>query len=148
MCRILLFFRMVLLLALESHAHENPGCAATVPELRALLGNPAFPLQWQEITMDDGKPLRVSIQEKKGLLLLDFSKAREGLWAESTGAICKTGAGLEISFTREQVRVGPAAGWLMRLSLVNGGQFTLTKIGTEKLRITTHGWNGIFVPVQ
>ena len=66
MCRILLFFRMLLLLALESHAHQNPGCAATVPELRVLLGDPAFSLQWEEITMDDGKPLRVSIQEKDG----------------------------------------------------------------------------------
>ncbi len=148
MCRILLFFRMLLLLALESHAHQNPGCAATVPELRVLLGDPAFSLQWEEITMDDGKPLRVSIQEKEGVLRLDFSKAREGLWAESAGVICKTGAGLEISFTREQVRVGPAAGWLTRLSLVNGGKFALTRLGRERLRIATHGWNGIFVPVK
>jgi hypothetical protein len=148
MCRIFLFFPLALMLVLESHAHENPTCAATVMELRALLGDPAFPLKWEEITMGDGKPLLVSIREKKGLLLLDFIKTREGPWAESTGAICKTGADMEIKFTGEQIRLGLAANWLVRLSLVNGGKFTLTKLGTEQLRIATHGWNGIFVPVK
>ena len=132
----------------QSHARENLACAATLTELRILLGDPAFPLQWEEIAMDDGKPLQVSIQEQKGSLLLDFTKTREGLWAQSTGAICRTGADLEIRFTGEQIRVGRAASWLMRLSLVNGGTFTLTRLGTEKLRIATNGWNGIFVPVR
>lgn len=145
---VFLFFPLALLLALESHAHRNPACAATVTELRILLGDPAFPLKWEETTMDDGKPLQVSILEKKESLLLDFTKTREGMWAESSGSICKTAAGLEISFTREQIRLGPAASWLTRLSLANGGTLTLTRLGTEKLRIAGKGWVGIFVPVK
>lgn len=148
MRRVLLLFPLAVMPALESLAHENLACAATVTELRVLLGDPAFPLKWEEITMDDGKPLRVSILEKKKSLLLDFTKTREGMWAESSGSICKTTAGLEIGFTREQIRMGPAASWLMRLSLVNGGTLTLTRLGTEQLRIATDGWNGIFVPVK
>lgn len=148
MRRIVLFLSTALMLALESHAGEKLACAATVTDLRVLLADPAFPLKWEETTMGDGNPLLVSIREKKGLLLLDFTKTREGLWAQSTGAICRTGADLEIRFTGEQIRVGRAASWLMRLSLVNGGTFTLTRLGTEKLRIATNGWNGIFVPVR
>lgn len=42
--------------------------------------------------MEDGKPLLVSIHEKKGALFLEFIKTQEGLSAESVGVICKTGA--------------------------------------------------------
>lgn len=148
MRRIVLFLSTALMLALESHAGEKLACAATVTDLRVLLADPAFPLKWEETTMGDGNPLLVSIREKKGLLLLDFTKTREGLWAQSTGAICQTGAGLEISFSAEQIRLGRAASWLLQLSLVNGGTFKLTRIGSENLKIATTGWSGIFVPAK
>ena len=96
--------------------------------------------------MKDGKPLLVTIFEKKDLLFLEFIKAREGLWAESAGVICKTSAGLEIQFTGEQIRLGPAANWVLRYALGNGGKFTLRKFGSEQLRIATSGWSGIFSP--
>lgn len=135
-----------LLLSLNSEARELPTCAATISELRALLGDQTFPLKWEETTMSDGKPLLMSIFEKNGSLFLEFIKTREGLWAESTGAICKTGAGLEIRFTEEQIRVGPAANWVLRSLLGRGGKFSLTKSGSEQLQIATSGWNGIFSP--
>lgn len=137
-----------LLLSLHSQAHASETCAATVSELRVMLGDQAFPLKWKETTMEDGKPLLVSILEKKGVLFLEFIKTREGLWAESAGVICKTGADLEIRFTGEQIRLGPAANWMLRTALGNGGKFTLTRLGSEQLRIATSGWNGIFSPKE
>ncbi|MDP2784949.1 MAG: hypothetical protein Q8O38_10220, partial [Sulfurimicrobium sp.] len=118
----------------------------TIGELRVMLGDQAFPLKWEEATMDDGKPLVVSILEKNGSLFLEFIKTREGLWAESAGVICKTGTDLETRFTGEQIRLGPAAGWVLRYTLRNGGKFTLTKLGAGQLRIATSGWGGIFSP--
>lgn len=98
--------------------------------------------------MDDGKPLVVSILEKNGVLFLEFTKTREGLWAESTGIICKTsGTDLETRFNGEQVRLGPAASWILRQALGSGGKFTLTKLGPEQLRIATNGWSGSFSPL-
>jgi hypothetical protein len=111
-----------------------------------MLGDQAFPLKWGETTMTDGKPLLVSILEKKGALFLEFIKTREGLWAESAGAICKTGPDLEIRFTGEQIHLGPAANWILRHALRDGGKFTLTQLGSEQLRIATSGWSGIFSP--
>jgi hypothetical protein len=121
-------------------------CAATIGEMRALLGDQSFPLKWQETTMNDGKPLVVSIQERNGSLFLEFIKTREGLWAESAGVMCKAGADFETRFAEDQIRLGPAASWVMRYALGHGGKFTMTKLGPEQLRIATSGWNGVFSP--
>jgi hypothetical protein len=148
MSRKYVWILLPLLLSLNSRAQEAPTCAATISELRVLLGDQAFAVNWQETTMEDGKPLVVSIHEKKGALFLEFIKTREGLWAESAGVICKTGAGLEIRFSAKQIRFGPAANWVLRYALGNGGKFTLTKLGSDQLRIATSGWNGIFSPMD
>lgn len=148
MRRKCLLLLLPLLLSLHGPAHASETCAATIGELKVMLGDPAFPLQWEETSMQDGKPLQVSILEKKGALFLKFIKSREGLWAESVGVICKTGADLEIRFTKQQIRMGPAANWLLRTALGNGGKFTLTRLGAEQLRIAASGWNGIFSPKE
>jgi hypothetical protein len=140
-----LFFLPVLL-SLNGEAHGSQTCAATISELRVMLGDQTFPLKWEETSMDDGKPMVVSILENNGYLFLEFIKTREGLWAESAGVICKTGKDFETRFTGEQIRMGPAANWVLRSALGNGGKFTLTRIGSEQLRIATSGWSGIFSP--
>jgi hypothetical protein len=127
-------------------AQATPGCAASISELRLLLGEPNFPLTWEETTMDDGKPLLVSILEKNGSLWLEFIKTREGLWAQSAGVICRSGQDFETRFGPEQIRLGPAANWVLRLALANGGKFTLTRLGSDKLRIAGGGWHGTFLP--
>ncbi len=135
-----------LLLSLNGQANESQTCVATLSGLQKMLGDQAFPVKWEETTMTDGKPLLVSILEKKGTLFLEFMKTREGLWAESVGVICKTGEDLEFKFTGEQIRLGPAANWVLRYSLGNGGKFTLTQLGSGQLRIVTTGWKGTFSP--
>ena len=96
--------------------------------------------------MNDGKPLVVSIVQGNGALVLEFVKTTEGLWAEGKGAVCSNGPDLEIRFERDQLRMGPASGWLLRSLLGQGGKFTLTRMGADQLRIATTGWSGIFVP--
>ena len=123
-----------------------PACVTSINELKSALGDQRASLQWEEISMNDGKPLVVSIFESKGALVLEFVKTREGLWAEGTGAVCSSGADLEISFDKDQLRMGPASGWLLRSLLGQGGQFTLTRLSANQLRIATSGWSGTFVP--
>jgi hypothetical protein len=143
-----LFLLACLNVASISASAATPGCAATVQELARMTGEPAFPLKWTETTMGDGKPLVVSISERQGMLALEFTKTREGLWAESTGVICPSGGDLEIVFSREQVRLGPAANWLMRQTLGHGGTFRISRPAADRLRIATVGWNGHFVPMK
>jgi len=145
-CRYFLML-LVLLLSDSSEARESPTCAASINELRLVVGDETFPLKWVETTMTDQKPLVVSILERNGTLLLEFIKTREGLWAESAGVICSKDADLEIRFTAEQIRMGPAANWLLRRALGHGGKFTLTKFGAGQLRIATGGWSGNFSPI-
>lgn len=135
---------LAVLLPLSSHARDSQRCAATITELKTLLGDQTFPLKWEETTMDDGKPLMLSILDKNGALSVEFIKTRHGLWAQSAGVVCKTDVELEIRFTSEQIQFGPAAGWLLRSALGNGGKFTLTQLGPKKLRVATTGWSGIF----
>jgi hypothetical protein len=137
---------LLLLSALSGDALAAPPCVTTINQLRILLADPRESLQWVETTMDDGKPLLVSIVERHGALALEFIKTGEGLWAEGTGAVCSTGADFEISFDKNQLRMGPASGWLLRRLLGQGGKFTLTRLGADQLRIATSGWRGTFVP--
>lgn len=129
-------------------AQELETCATTISELRVMLGDQTFPLIWEETTMNDEKPLMVSILEINGNIVLEFIKTREGLWAKSTAIICKAGTNLEARFTREQIHTGPAANWVLRYALGKGGKFTLTKLGAEQLRIASNGWSGNFSPAE
>ena len=137
---------LLLLLQFSAHAHDTPDCASSIRALRVLAGDPLFSSQWSEVSMDDGKPLVVSIVERNGALSLEFMKTGEGLWAEISGAICKTGADLEIRMTKEQVSLGPAANWMLSLALSNGGVFTMRRRISNQWQIETQGWSGRFVP--
>ncbi|NCP39207.1 MAG: hypothetical protein GW848_01685 [Rhodoferax sp.] len=140
-----LFF--ALSLPSHSHAQAPTKCVTSLADLKVLLGDPGFPLQWEETTMDDGKPLRVAITEKDGALSVAFVKTSRGLWADISGSICKTEQALEIRFTAEQIHFGPSASWILRYVLGSGGQFTLTRTGPQQMRVSTTGWSGMFVPV-
>lgn len=129
---------------LAGECHAAPPCAATIKDLKVLLADQALPLQWHETTMDDGKPLVLTILERDGSLFLEFVKTDNGLWAEGTSVVCVNGADLEARFTGERFRFGKAAGWAMRQAFANGGRFTLTKLKDEHLRIATTGWSGTF----
>ena len=135
----------LLLLRAPAPAQQDPGCAGTLAGLRALLDDAHFPLNWRETSMGDGKPLLVSIEERDAALALEFTKTGEGLWAQSTGSLCRTDKGLEIRFSAQQIKLGPAANWVLRLALGNGGKFTLTRPAPAQLRIATAGWSGLFV---
>lgn len=137
---------LLLLLPIGTYAHDSPGCATTIKALRILAGDPLFSSRWSEISMDDGKPLVVSIVERNGALSLEFIKTSEGLWAEISGGICKTGADLELRTTKEQVSLGPAANWMLGFALANGGVFTLRRRVSNQWQIETQGWSGRFVP--
>ena len=139
---------LTLLLPFSSHAQGSEKCVSTIVELKDLLNDQAFSLKWEETTMDDGKPMVVSIAEKNGALSVEFFKTKKGLWADISGVICKTDKAIEIRFTAEQIRFGPSASWVLRYVLSNGGKFTLTRIDDKQLRVATTGWSGIFVPVE
>ena len=146
MSRWHIMFVLWLLALGGADAMAAPSCVTSINELRNVLGDQRASLQWEETSMNDGKPLVVSIFESKGALVLEFVKTQEGLWAEGTGAVCSSGADLEISFDKNQLRMGPASGWLLRSLLGQGGKFTLTRLGADQLRIATSGWSGTFVP--
>lgn len=139
---------LTLLLPFSSHAQGAEKCASTIVQLKELFNDPAFPLKWEETTMDDGKPLVVSISERNAALSVEFIKATKGLWADISGVICQTDKDMEIRFTAEQIHFGPAASWVLRYALGNGGKFTLTQIGDKQLRVATTGWDGIFAPMN
>jgi len=137
-----------MMLPLSSQAQVPEKCVSTLAGLKQLLNDPAFPLRWEETTMDDGKPLMVTISEKNGAASVEFVKRDKGLWADISGQICQAGTDLEIRFTAEQIHFGPAASWILRYLMGSGGKFTLTRLGPKELRVATTGWSGIFVPAD
>lgn len=137
---------ILLLISINGHADDVPGCASSIGELRTLVGDPLFARRWVEVSMDDGKPMVVSIIERKGKLLLEFIKTGEGMWAEISGVLCKSGVGFEVRLSREQVVLGPAANWMLGLAIADGGVFTLRRHLANQLHIETRGWRGRFIP--
>ena len=123
-------------------------CAQTLPALRDLIADPLFPLQWNETSMDDGKPLLFSILERDGALFLRFVKTGEGLWAEGVVSVCPKGGALEARLLASSVHVGPAANWLMRSILRRGGHFSLARAGKRQLHVATTGWSAVFVSAE
>lgn len=120
-------------------------CASDLSTFRKIMGNESFPLLWRETTADDGKPLIVKISEEKGKLFLQFVKTKEGPWAEGTADICKD-KDIVASISKEQIRLGKAAHWVLKMSMKGGAKFTLKMIKDDVLKISTFGWSGEFVP--
>lgn len=136
----------LLLISINVHAYDVPGCASSIGELRTLVGDPLFSSRWVEVSMDDGKPMVVSIIERNGKLLLEFIKTGEGMWAVISGVICKSGIDLEARISKEQIVLGPAANWVVNLAIANGGIFTMRRRLANQLQIETQGWSGRFIP--
>lgn len=120
-------------------------CARDLSSFRKIMGNESFPLLWRETTADDGKPLIVKISEENGKLFLQFVKTKEGPWAEGTADICKD-KDIVASISKEQIRLGKAAHWVLKMSMKGGAMFTLKMIKDNVLKISTFGWSGEFVP--
>lgn len=135
-------------LPFDGRAAVAEKCVSTLAELKFLLSGQPLALHWQETTMDDAKPLMVSISENNGALSVAFVKTTKGLWADISGKICQTDKALEIRFSADQIRFGPAASWLLRYALGNGGKFTVTRQAGQRLQVQTTGWSGIFIPAE
>lgn len=137
------------LLLLAAQAHAATDCARGAAALRRLAGEGAFPLHWVEAGMDDGKPLHLDLElaERDGALHLRFNKTGEGLWAEGAGSVCKAADGLQVRFEPGQLRAGPAAGWLLRQWLRDGGPLAVARPSPATLEVRAPGWRGRFAPL-
>ncbi len=139
--------RLVLLLSgsfFATAAFSATPCAESIADLRTLLADPVFSLKWRETGMDDGKPLVLTILERDGVLVVSFEKTDEGLWVEGASVVCRDGDAYDIRFVAGKVRTGRAANLMVQYTVLNGGQFTLRKTGTEKLEIGAGAWTGTF----
>ena len=134
-------------LATAAGAGQTRPCALSLGELAGLVRQPGFAARWQETSMQDGKPLVVTLSEREGELHLQFVKAGEGLWAEGAASVCMNNGVLEALLPRGRIQVGPAANWLLRQSLASGARFALGLQPGGQLRIATPGWHGTFVPL-
>jgi hypothetical protein len=121
-------------------------CSQDISSFRRLLGDETYPLHWEETTADDEKPLNVKITEEKGKLFLEFVKTKEGLWASGTADICLEEGDIFAAISKEQIKLGKAAHWAIKMSMSNGAKFKLIKLKPLVLKISTLGWSGEFIP--
>jgi len=146
--RVRFVARLLPALAFAASAAVAAPCATSVGELRSIAGDAAFALRWEETSMSDGKPLVVSIAQHDDGLHLEFVKVREGLWAEGAATICQADAQLQARMKPGRLRLGPAAHWILRHSIGQGGVFLLSRQPGGLLRIATPGWSGLFAPLR
>lgn len=134
----------ILLFACALPCATFAACARDLAGLRLLMEDAAFPLQWVETGMDDGRPLAMAVEEREGLLHLRFVKAHEGLWAEGAVSVCAADRVLHMRFHDDRIAFGTAAPWLVRYSLAQGVEFTVRRVGASALRVAIPGWSGTF----
>ncbi len=139
--------KLLSLVLLSSTVHAAD-CAKDLHSLGKLFGEENFPAVWRETTANDGKPLVVTLSERKGQLHLEFNKTKEGLWAAGTAGLCKGKDGVEAKITKKQIKLGKAAPWILRMSMKGGATFKLSKKDAATLHIGTFGWSGDFVPEE
>lgn len=135
----------VLLLLVFSLSVFGKECVTDIRSFRKLFNDDSYPLVWEETTADDGKPLVVKISELNAKIFLEFDKTREGLWASGTADICRDDE-IVASISKEQIKLGKAAHWVIRMSMKNGAKFKLRKLKPHVLKISTFGWSGEFIP--
>lgn len=129
--------------AATGSAHAT--CASSVAELRAMVEDPAFPLDWEETGMSDARPLLVAIDQRGTDLFISFVKTGEGLLAEGPAQVCRNANRLEARFRREGLRLGEAASLMLKTALRSGVAVHLQRSAPDRLRIGTIGWSGDFV---
>lgn len=134
-----------LFLLLISFSTFGKECVNDIASFRKMFGDEKYPLEWIETTADDGKPLVVTISEKENKIFLEFNKTKEGLWASGTADICKDEE-IVADIRKDQIKLGKAAHWVLKMSMKNGAKFTLTKLKPLVLKISTFGWKGEFIP--
>lgn len=137
---------LVLFFMASSVWAKDPTCVKDLAGIRMLFNDTSMPIQWDETTANDGKPLLVDIGEKDGRLFLQFIKTKEGLWAEGTAKVCKGQDGITAEITKKDIKLGEAAPWILRMSMKGGATFKLLREKADKLHISTFGWGGDFVP--
>lgn len=123
-----------------------PDCAKDIAGVRDLLKDANMPLVWVETTADDGKPLVVTISELGRKLHLEFDKTKEGLWASGGADVCMVEGNVVAHITKDHIKLGKAAHWVVKMSMSGGAKFTLKYSAPDKLHISTFGWKGDFTP--
>lgn len=144
--KIAMTLTAALLAATTGSWAQDRGCASTIEELRSVAGDPAFPLRWVETTMNDGKPLVVSLLEQDGSLFMQFRKTGEGLWAQGAVRICLADRELQARIARSRLQVGAAAHWIFRMSARDGATFRLHRMPSGLLQVSAGAWSGTFAP--
>jgi hypothetical protein len=129
---------------------EEPknNCATTADSLKKILGE-AMKERWIETTADDGKPLKIIINTKNDLLYFVFDKTREGIWAEGKASVCQQGKSnkdLVLRVSGKDIKLGSTAPRPIKWSMGGGADFKLKFVTSEKLHVSTFGWNGDFIP--
>ena len=123
-------------------AHAD--CAGDIDGLRRIAQDVAFPLDWIETGMDDGRPLRLTLSQREETLHFQFNKTPAGLWAEGLGEICAVAGALEVQFGPGALHPGPDASWLLRRRLEGGARLRLARLPSGELQVSTFGWHSRF----
>jgi hypothetical protein len=124
---------------------DSPVCASDIATLGSLFNMQSFPTSWTETTAADGNPLVMTVSQQNGGLFLQFMKTNAGLWASGTASICSQGGAVTASITKDQIKLGSAAPWVLRIALSNGATFSLD-MTSDGLTISTTGWTSNFIP--
>lgn len=135
-----LFLILISLFSLSSFAQD---CASNLTQLKALVGNSAFPVTWSE--MGDKNPFLLKITERNNLLNLRLT-TKNGEWAMMDTRICKKSSD---KFTAEVKKIvwGPAAPDIARGRSVKEVGISLPYQSVLKVSISVF-WKGEFEPAR
>lgn len=126
---------LVCLFVLGGPAIAEASCLNSVTELKA----EGIKVNWQETTMDDGKPLKITISDGANGLVYSASKAGEP-WLAGQASFCRSGDKTVVTLNNTEVTENVPL--VTRMALPD----TLTApIVNDQINLTGGPWRGTFV---
>lgn len=126
---------LVCLFILGGSTLAHATCLTSVTELKAR----GIKANWQETTMDDGKPLTIVIADGAGGLVYSASKAGEP-WLTGKASFCRSGAATTV--TLSSTKATKNVPLVTRMALPS----TLSApIVDDKIKLAGGVWRGTFV---
>ncbi|WP_408097232.1 hypothetical protein ACJVC5_19545 [Peredibacter sp. HCB2-198] len=134
---------LLILSCLFSMSAFAQDCASNLTELKALVGNNAFPTKWAE--KDDKNPFLLQISERNSLLNLRLT-TKDGEWAMMDTRICKKNSEKYVAEVKKIVW-GPAAPEIAKGRNVKEVGINLPYHSMLKVSISIF-WSGEFGPIN
>jgi hypothetical protein len=134
--------------AIAAEQSQETKCTSDLKEAKTRLPVGSIERGWIETGANDGKPMVIRLIASSQELRLEFDKTQEGIWASGRATVCGSihdrDQTLSLAISSDDIRLGPAAPFLLRMAFKRGARFEITTLKDGEFQVKTTGWSSRF----